>query len=180
VKNTTFQSFYITLFHHKKSKFAYNIFYPSLTLKYMNPFKNLSIEDYEALLRFPAYILLYVANKDGRLDEAEKRSAINFSHIKTYSYNPLLTEFYRDANVHFAQTIINMDRNLPKDKFKRGYILEIILEKLERLTLKLGTEYAALILQSMTSFKEHVSDSHHSVLLDFVFPLPIHALTIAG
>jgi hypothetical protein len=51
----------------------------------MTPFKNISAQENETLLKFPAYMSLLAADSDGKLDDAEKKSAIKFSHIKTYS-----------------------------------------------------------------------------------------------
>jgi hypothetical protein len=58
----------------------------------MKPGKNLSEQEYQELLKFPAYISLLAANSDGKMDETEKKAAIRFSHIKTYSCDPLLSE----------------------------------------------------------------------------------------
>jgi hypothetical protein len=51
------------------------------------------------------------------------------------------------------------------------------LKKLETIILKLGKENVDIIHRSMSSFKEHVSHAHDSVLLDFIFPIPIKGLT---
>ena len=49
----------------------------------MKHFKNLTESENKALLKFPVYISLLAANGDGKMDEAEKKEAIKFSHIKT-------------------------------------------------------------------------------------------------
>ncbi len=86
----------------------------------MKPFINLSVEENQALLKFPAYISLLAANNDGKLDEAEKKSAIKFAHIKTFSSDPLLTGFYKEADSVFEQNIEQLDKDLPKEKDKRA------------------------------------------------------------
>jgi hypothetical protein len=70
----------------------------------MIQFKNLSPKDTEELLKFPAYISLLAANFEGHLDEVEEKSAIKFSHIKTFSSDPLLSEFYKAADKVFKKT----------------------------------------------------------------------------
>ncbi|MEY3412366.1 MAG: hypothetical protein RIQ70_1054, partial [Bacteroidota bacterium] len=55
----------------------------------MNPFDNLTAQENEALLKFPAYIALLAAYSDDKLDEVEKDAAVNFAHIKTFTADPL-------------------------------------------------------------------------------------------
>jgi hypothetical protein len=140
-------------------------------------FKNLSIRENKALLNFPAYISLLAANNDGILDEAEKKSAIKLTHIKTFSCDPLLTEFYKETDKVFEVNIEKIDEALPKEKDARERIIKRELLKLEKIVLKLGEEYTSTMHRSMKSFKEHVSKAHHNVLLDFIFPISIPGIT---
>ncbi len=143
----------------------------------MKPFKNLSEKENKELLKFPAYISLLAANSDGELDEKEKKSAIRFSHIKTFSCDPLLSEYYEEADKVFEKNIIQIDNGLPKGISKREAIIKKELMRLEKLLKKLGGEYPAVMHRSMRSFKDHVSKAHHNVLVDFIFPMPIEGLT---
>ena len=143
----------------------------------MKPFKELTDSETKALLKFPAYISLFAANRDNTLDEAEIASAIKLSHIKTYSCDPLLAEFYTEADSVFEYNIQQLNKDLPVEKAARDATLKDELKKLETIVLKLGDKYATVMHRSMKSFKEHVSNAHHSVLVDFVFPIPIKGLT---
>ncbi len=143
----------------------------------MKPFINLSVEENQALLKFPAYISLLAANNDGNLDEAEKKSAIKFSHIKTFSCDPLHAEFYKEADKVFAKNIEQRDKDLPKEKDKGEDIIKNELLKLEKIVVKPGKDYASVMHRSMKSFKDHVSKAHHNVLVDFIFPMPMKGLT---
>ena len=143
----------------------------------MKPFKKLTESENKALLKFPAFISLLAANSDNKLDESEKKSAIKFSHIKTYSCDPLLAGFYKEADNVFEKNIQQLDKDLPIEKAAREAALKNELRNLETIVLKLGEEYVAIMHRSMKSFKDHVSKAHHSVLVDFIFPMPIKGLT---
>ncbi|MEO7582167.1 MAG: hypothetical protein ABIS74_04185, partial [Ferruginibacter sp.] len=123
----------------------------------MMPFKNISAQENETLLKFPAYVSLLAPDSDGKLDEAEKKLAIKFSHIKTYSSDPLLTEFYKEADLVFEKNIDELDKSLPVIKAQREETIKKELVNLEKIVLKLGEEYASVMHRSMKSFKEHVS-----------------------
>ena len=143
----------------------------------MSQFKNISIVDYEALLQFPAYISMLAANSDDKLDETEKKVAIKFAHTKTFSCDPLLSEYYQDADKVFESNITLLDNELPKDVKSRDAAIKNKLLSLDKIVKKLGKKYAKVMHESMKSFKEHVSKAHHNVLVDFIFPIPIPGLT---
>jgi hypothetical protein len=143
----------------------------------MKPFKKLSLEENNALLKFPAYISLLAANNDGTLDEIQKKSAIKFAHTKTFSCDRLLTIFYKEADRVFETNIEQLDKDLPRGKENREAAIKMELLHLEKMVSRLGKKYASIIHSSMESFKTHVSKAHHNVLVDFVLPLSIPGLT---
>lgn len=143
----------------------------------MFPFKKLSEEENEALLKFPAYISLLAANFEGQLDDVEKKSAIKFAHIKTFSSDPLLTDFYNAADKVFKKNIEAIDSVLPKEKDSREAAIKKELQILVKIVSKLGKEYAATMHRGMESFKEHVSRAHNNVLVDIIFPISIPGLS---
>jgi glutamyl-tRNA reductase len=143
----------------------------------MKNFETISPSEKEMLLKFPAYISLLAVNLNGKLNEAEKESAIHFTHIKTFSCDPMLASFYEEADQVFAGYLEKLDRELPKEKEARGEAIENELAKLEHILSKLGKAYAEAMHRSMKSFKEHVSKANHSVLESFIFPIPIKGIT---
>ena len=143
----------------------------------MKPFKELTESENEAPLKFPAYISLLTANKDNKLDEAEKKSAVKFSHIKTYSCNPLLSEFYEEADRVFENNIQELNEKLPVEKEQRDAAIKKELVSLEKIILTLGKDYTSAMHHSMKSFKDHVAKAHNNVITDFVVPMPIKGIT---
>ena len=140
-------------------------------------FENQSIREQELLLKFPAYISLLAANTDGDFDETEKRSTIEFEHVKTYSCDPLLVDFFKEVDKNFVRTIEELDKALPLGKANRDDAIKNELVELEKIALKLGADYSVVMHQSMKSFMDHVSRAHHNVLVDFIFPIPIKGLS---
>jgi len=90
----------------------------------MNWSKKTSENENEALPKFPVYISLLAATSDSKLDEAEKKSAIRFSHIKTYSCDPLLTSFYEEADKAFEKNMLQLDRYLPAKNEERSAVIK--------------------------------------------------------
>jgi len=143
----------------------------------MKDLKNLHPIAYKKLLKFPAYISLLAANMDGHLDDAEKHSAVELAHVKTYSADLLLIEFFKDVENNFEKNIISIDGKLPIGKNEREIAIKNELLKLEKTLDLLDEKYVKVMHKSMKSFKEHVSQAHHNILVDFIFPIPIKGLS---
>lgn len=137
----------------------------------MKTFASLSNEDRARLLSFPACISLLAANNDDQLDEEEKQAAIRFAHVKTYSSDPALKDFYREADAVFEKNITALDLHLPKETDARAMALKKELQQLNTIVDKLGKEDAEALRASMKSFKDHVSKAHRNVLEYFIFPM---------
>lgn len=143
----------------------------------MKSFRNLNEQQQQALLKFPAYISMLAAWANDKLDKKERYAAIKLSHIATFACNPLLAEFYKEADKVFEKNIEQLDKDLPKEKESREAAIKKELLNLEKVLSKLGNEYASAIHHSMKIFNEHVSKAHHSVVSDFILPIQIDGLT---
>ncbi len=143
----------------------------------MNPLENILTEEKEALQKFPVYVSLLAAASDHILDVAEKKAAIQFSHIKTYSCDPLLNSFYQEADHIFKQNLLQLDDDLSENREERTEAIKMKLQQVEKIVLKLRKDYTSVMRRSMKSFKEHVSKSHHNVFENFIFPVPIKGIT---
>jgi hypothetical protein len=143
----------------------------------MKPFKELTESQNKELLKLPCFISLLAANNDNKLDAKERQAIIKFSHIKTYSCNPLLFSFYRESDKYFENNMMRIYKDLPLEKLAREAAINKELFILENLVLKLEEEYVSAIHSSMNSFKEHVLRAHHNILADFIFPIPIKGLS---
>jgi len=138
----------------------------------MEPFKNLSVEEKDALLKFPVYLSLQAYNRDGILDEYEKKSTLKFDYNKSFCH-PLLSEFYIEVDKDFANKMEQANSELPKGKEKREEAIKQKLLQIENIIFKLGKDYISIMQVSMKSYKEHVFKEYQSVIVNFIFPLPI-------
>lgn len=142
----------------------------------MMNFKGLSTGEKELMYKYPAYISLLAANTDGKFDEVEKLSAIDFNHVKTYSCDPELSDFFHKVDQDFNSIITELNKELPLGRVNRNDSIKKKLAELEVIILKIDDEHKLLIYKSIQDFKDHVSRAHHNVLVDFIFPVPIKGL----
>lgn len=112
----------------------------------MKPFKELTeSQNGKELLKLPCFISLVAANNNNKLDAKERKGIIKFSHIKTYSCNPLLLSFYEEPDKYFENNMMRLDKDLPFEKLAREAAIDKELFILENLALKLGEEYVSAI-----------------------------------
>ena len=143
----------------------------------MNHYQDLNEQDKKELLKFPAYISLLASLGEDGIDNKEKKIAVKLTHIKTFSSDPILSDFYKEAERNFEQTITNLNNELPHNKDERQWAIRKELNKLEIILKKLSYTYRNALIHSMRSYKNYVSKAHHHVLEDFIFPMPIKGLT---
>jgi hypothetical protein len=144
----------------------------------MKSYKDLPENEREQLLKFPAYISLLAANyHNNGMDQKEKETAIEFTHIETFSSNPQLRDFFEEAEKNFEKTITLLNDQLPKKKKEREVMIRAELGKLGKILSQLGTEYSSAMLESMEAYKKHIAHAHDSLMEYLVFPIPIKGLT---
>lgn len=143
----------------------------------MPVFKDLTRAEKEQLLKFPVYLSLLAASKDCRLDGRELHTAVKLTHIKTFSCDPVLADYYAEVDKNFETALLEISDHLPDDKDPREIAIKRELYKLENLLHKLDKRYAAIMHDSLRSYKDHVSRAHRNVLEYFIFPLPINGIT---
>jgi hypothetical protein len=139
----------------------------------MKTFKDLSYTDQAQLLKFPAYISLLASTSENGINKKEKKAVIKLTHIRTFTSDPLLSDFYREAENSFENIITELNESLPHEKNTRRESIVKELSKMDLILGKLGDHYAHVFRQSMNAYKQHVSRAHHNVLEFFLFPMPI-------
>jgi hypothetical protein len=143
----------------------------------MKLLKNLDALHKQEFLKFPVYISLLAASKDCKLDGAEREAVVKLANIKSFDSESLLAEFFKEADKVFENNLSQIERDLPMGKENREVFIKTEILKLEKILLKLGKKYARAMHRSMDTFKDHVSRAHHSIIEDFLLPIPIPGLT---
>jgi hypothetical protein len=130
----------------------------------------------EQLLKFPAYISLLASTTEGGIDKQEMKAVVKLTHVKTFSCDPMLSDFYKEAAQVFEKTITTLDNELPHNKQERALAITQELDKLEPLLKKLDPLYASVLRQSMETYKDYISKAHRNILEYFIFPMPIEGI----
>lgn len=143
----------------------------------MKHYDDLTEKEKEPLLKFPAYIsLLTSTSKDG-IDKEEKDTAIKITHVKTFSGDPMILGFYKDADARFEKTITEMNKTLPPGHEERQAAIKRELDSLEPLLHKLDPVFVNTLRRSMKSYVYYLKKAHENVFEYFVFPMPLEGIS---
>jgi hypothetical protein len=137
----------------------------------------LSAEDRAILLKAPALISVLAASGDHEISKSEKADAVKMAHLKTYSANPLLINYYKEVETDFVRNFQEtVKKYIPFDDLKREALKKEISIANNILT-KLDPEFSETLHQSLSEYTENVKKSEWNILDSFIFPIPIKGLS---
>ena len=140
-------------------------------------FQNLTKDEVDVLMKAPVLMSVLAACSTDGVNHAQKADAIRLSHLKTYTANSLLLPFYGEVEKNFEEQFESAVKEytpFDKEKLLR---LKAQIEKVKQIAKKLDPEYGNILLRSFEKYERHVRRAGHSVVEDFIFPIPIHGLS---
>ena len=140
-------------------------------------FEKLTTMEQRHLFKAPVLLSLLASCSYNDINKSQKADAIKLSHLRTFTAEPLLVPYYTEVEKHFKEQFeAEIKKYLPFDEAKRNEI-KIELERMSLVIAKLNREYSQALRKSLESYAMHVKKAAHSILQDFIFPLPIAGLT---
>ena len=140
-------------------------------------FENLTPFEQELLFKTPAMLSVLASCKNNHINNAQKADAIKLSHLKTFTANPYLLDYYAIVEKEFKQQFeMIVKKYLPFDDAKREALKKEI-ELSNSILKKLDEDFAIILHKSLTGYSQHVRKAEHSVVENFIFPFSIHGLT---
>jgi len=142
----------------------------------LKQFENLTAEEQELLFTAPVLVSVMSSCSYNNVNQLKKEDAIKLSHIKTFTADPMLISYYIEAEKNFKEKFeATVSRYYPFDHEKRDELLHEI-NKVNAIIGKLDTKFANTLRRSLDLYAKHVRNAH-SVIRDFMFPIPIQGLT---
>jgi len=140
-------------------------------------FENLLPTEAHDLLKAPALISVRAACSSKGVNAAQKADAVKLAHLKTFTAHPALIPFYREVEHNFKDEFEAAAKEyMPFDDEQMDRLKQKI-EQIKFIINKLDPEYAKLLLNSFEKYERHVRRAAHSVVEDFIFPIPIPGLS---
>lgn len=143
----------------------------------MKHYSDLNESEKKQLLKLPAYMSLLTSTTEAGIDKEEKNTAVKITHVKAYSSDPILVDFYKEAESVFEKTITDLDAKLPHNREERKIAIQLELNKLESLLSKLDPDFVSALRRSIRSYDYYISKAHQNVMEYFIFPMPIDGIS---
>ena len=140
-------------------------------------FEKLTNEDREQLYQAPVLVSVLASSSFNEVNKYQEADAIKLAHLKTFTANPLLLPYYTEVEKTFKKQFeATIKKYFPFDEVKRNELIKET-DKVNVVIGKLGKEYAHALHSSLEKYAKHVKRAAHSVLQDFIFPVPIPGLS---
>jgi hypothetical protein len=140
-------------------------------------FEHLNPEERELLYKAPALVSVLAASGDKHITETQVADAKKMAHLKTFTAKPLLLTYYTEVEVNFSNNFdATVKKYAPFTRTKRDALKKEI-EAVNAIIDKLDPTYAEVLHKSLAGYADHVRKADHSIVEDFIFPLPIKGLT---
>jgi hypothetical protein len=139
-------------------------------------FEDLTEEEQELLFRAPVLVSVMSSCSYNNVNHLKKEDAIKLSHIKTFTADPMLIPYYREVEKSFKEKFeATVAKYFPFDHDRRQELLKEI-NKVSTIIGRLDNKFATTLRRSLDLYAKHVRNAH-SVIRDFMFPIPIQGLT---
>lgn len=142
----------------------------------IKPFEKLTGDEQELLLNAPALVSVMSSCSYNSVNDLKKEDAIKLSHIKTFTADPTLIPYYLEVEKNFKEKFeATVAKYFPFDHDQRQGLLNEI-NRVNVVIGKLDFKFGNTLRRSLDLFAKHVRNAH-SVIRDFMFPIPIQGLT---
>lgn len=143
----------------------------------MKSFDDLPAEEQRLLLKAPVLVSVLASTKSNSINKAQKADAIKLAHFKTFTANPLLLSYYNKVDESFKDDFeASVKQYFPFDESKT-LELKNELNVIHGIIKKLDHTYGSILIRSLEKYALHVKKAGHSVIEDFIFPIPIPGLS---
>lgn len=140
-------------------------------------FKKLTTDEVAVLIKAPVLVSVLAASNDKKISENEKAEATKLAHLKTFTADPLLLPYYNEVEKGFKTYFVKIVTKYTPFNDKKTAALKQEIDLANSIIGKLDKEDAVTLYHSLAAYTEHVRKAEHSVLVDFLFPLPIKGVT---
>ena len=124
--------------------------------------KELSENESKTLFDAPIFFGLLGALHNKEISKTEMDDAEMLVHLRTYTSDSILHEFYENAEVDFKSRLDNWKENLPVDADEAIEFLKKKVNEVEIILQKQDERFRNKFVESMKSFSKHVASAEHN------------------
>ncbi len=139
-------------------------------------FEKLSNEEKELMLQAPILVSVLASSSNHEISKSEKADAIKMAHMKTFTADPLLLEYYKEVEKDFNSYFDSVEKKYTPFNDTNKEALKEQIDLVNKVISKLDEEYAKTLHRSLSGYAEHVKKAGRGLLENFIFPVPVSGL----
>jgi len=126
-------------------------------------FEELEQEEKELMYSLPIYVAVLIAGADGKIDNAEIKTAVSLSGLKKMKARKELIDYYNEVNTDYEDKLKMTIANLPADhKVREKWIIEE-LKKVNNILPKLEKSFAIKLYASVKDIAKQIAEASGGV-----------------
>ncbi len=130
----------------------------------VNEFENLRPDEIQVMLDAPVYVAILIAGADGKIDNKERKEAIEVARSKQSRAREQLVEFYKLVGQEFETKFNDFIAKLPEDEKDRTKDIEQELRKLNFILPKIDRPFAIKFYASLKDLAKKIAEASGGIL----------------
>ena len=130
----------------------------------VHEFENLRPDEIEIMLNAPIYVSILIAGADGKIDNKERKEAIDVARSKQSRAREQLVEYYKLVGDSFEDKFNEFIDKLPEDIKDRNADIEHELRKLNFILPKIDRPFAIKFYASLKDLAKKIAEASGGIL----------------
>ncbi len=127
-------------------------------------FENLREDEIQVMLEAPIYVSILIAGADGKIDNRERKEAIDVARSKQSRAREQLVDYYKLVGEDFEQKFNKFIDELPEDAKDRNKDIEQELRKLNFILPKIDRPFAIKFYASLKDLAKRIAEASGGIL----------------
>lgn len=121
-------------------------------------------DEVEVLFNAPVYVAILIAGADGKIDNAERKEAIEVARSKQSRAREQLEQYYQEVSERFESKFNEFVDQLPEDAAERSKAISTELRKLNFIFPKIEKKFAIKLYASLKDLAKKIAEASGGVL----------------
>ncbi len=127
-------------------------------------FTQLTAEEKEFMFSVPALACILIGGADDHFDEIERKTAKEITHIKSYTSNQYLKDYYTKVSETFVSDVDAIMATLPEKASERNPMIREQLKKVNAILDKLDPHFSKDFNKTVIEIAKYVADASGGVI----------------
>lgn len=127
-------------------------------------FKYLRDDEVEVMLKAPVYVAILIAGADGKIDNSERKEAINIARAKQSRARDQLVSYYAEVGKNFEEKFEELLKALPEETDARNDAISMELRKVNYVFKKIDKNFSVKLYASLKELAKKIAEASGGIM----------------